>query len=348
MADPHAEIALGRLTGIYGLPAPKDWPQLSIDDPTELEVQAARKEIAEQPSLPYPSMASVVANHPGVAGYQIMTDPEYQQAVKYDNLMRRLDAIKSARGGMAFRESPTAGLLTDGTYKPEPMRDRSFWGRYWGSQPHAGTEQLPPYRHRGVLAPGQPVRNFMELWMAPFSAVANTGVRSLYDLDKAANEAPEVANKMFGGIPRAVRTLTEPGYKGEINADWATEQKVVESLAFDDPLMIHTRGNPSKFYLQIPRENTPGVVEGAQILEELGYPEHWSRDLIGMGAESLVDPASGFGLVAKSIGRAGRYASPAARNAALRHAAGGLASEAAPAVGWTALMESLRRAQESR
>lgn len=345
MADPRSEIAMGRLTGIYGAPNPKDWPVTTVDDPVELEARAARQEMADLPDLPYPSTANVMANHPGVLGYQVMTDPEYQQAVKYDNLMRRLEAIKSDRGGMAFRESPTAGLLTGGTYKPEPMRDRSFWGEYWKSKPHSGTEQLPPYRHRGVLASGQPLRNALELWQVPFSAVSNTAIRPWYDLDKAAAAAPEVANKAFAGIPRAIRAVTEPGYEGEINQDWADEQRFVENQRFDGEPMLATKGNPANLYRAMQTGSTPGIVEGPEILGELGYPEHWSRDLLGIMGESVLDPMSGYGAVAKGIGGLGRSG---ARAQALRTAAGGLASEATPAASMAALLEVLRRAQQSQ
>lgn len=340
MADPRSQIARGRLTGIYGDPLPSE-------SPVDAEVQYALQDIGATPDTKFPSTASVVANHPGVLGYQVMSDAEYQNAVKYDNLMRRLESIQRGTG-MQFRDSPAAGAYTGGTYRPEPMRDRSFWGEYWGSKPHSGAEQLPPYRHRGVLATGQPLRNAFDMWMVPFSAVANTAVRPMYDLDKAAAEAPEVANKAFGGVPRAIMAVADPTYQGEPNPQWANERKFAESVPFDNPAMIETKGDPAAFYRMLPNNRPTGTVEGAQILEEVGYPEHWSRDLLGMGAESLVDPASGFGLVAKSLGRAGRYASPVARNAALRHAAGGLASEATPAAGMTALLEVLRRAQEKR
>lgn len=347
MGNPHAEIAQGRLTGIYGLPAPEGWPALSVDNPVDLEIHAARQEIANLPDTKFPSMASVAANHPGVLGYQVMSDPEYQNAVRYDNLMRRLESIQRGTG-MQFRDSPAAGAYTGGTYRPEPMRDRSFWGEYWGSKPHSGTEQLPPYRHRGVLATGQPLRNMFDLWMVPFSAIANTAVRPMYDLGKAAAEAPEVANKAFGGVPRAIMAVADPNYQGEPNAQWANERKLAENVPFDDPLMVGTQGDPAAFYRSIPSKMPTGTVEGAQILEEVGYPEHWSRNLMGMAIETPFDFASGYAKMAKNIGRVGRYASPAARVAAARHAAGGLAGEMAPVAGMTALLEALQRAQEKR
>lgn len=310
-------------------------------------VQQAYDEVKAAPPVEYPSTWSVVANHPGVAGYQVMSDPEYQQAVKYDKLMRRLRDIQREHGGLATRESPLFMALTNGS--PEPIRDRSFWARQWGTPEPSGDKPLPPYRHRGVLATGQPLRNAFEAYTIPFSAVANTFVRPTYDLDKAAKAAPEVANKTFLGVPRAVRALADPSYKGEINKLWANERKFAESVPFDDPLMAYTQGDPAQWF----RESTAragatdqGVVDGTTVLEELGYPDHWSRNLAGMALEIPLDPMSGMAAMAKNAGRLGRFASPAAKRAAVGGIARGLGSELAPAAGMTAFMEALRRASQ--
>lgn len=312
-------------------------------------VQQAYDEVKASPPVKYPSMWSIIANHPGAAGYQVMSDPEYQQAVRYDKLMRRLRDIQREHGGLATRESPLFMALTGG--HPEPIRDRSFFASAWGTPEPSGDEPLPPYRHRGVLAPGQPMRNAFDAYTVPFSAVANTFVRPTYDLDKAAEAAPEVANKTFLGVPRAIRALADPSYKGEINKLWANERKFAESVPFDSPAMVYSQGDPAKMFRDMTSmagATDPGVVDGTTVLEEVGYPDHWSRNLAGMALEIPLDPMSGIGAMAKNAGRLGRFTSPAAKRAAVGGIARGLGSELAPAAGMTAFMEALRRAGQSR
>jgi hypothetical protein len=53
-------------------------------------VDKAYSDVRAMPKYPYPSLGSVIVNHPGVLGHQILTDEEYQEKRKYDELMRRL------------------------------------------------------------------------------------------------------------------------------------------------------------------------------------------------------------------------------------------------------------------
>lgn len=308
-------IEAGRRTGIYPLPTPPGMPKTRYDPTVDDSVQEAVEEIRDLPDLPYPSMADVAVNHPGALGYQVMTDDEYQNVNKYDMLMRRLATIQSENPS-AFENSPFAMGLTGGT--PAPVQDR-------GPFPVARdlSKPVPPYRHRGVLASGQPIRNFAELWMAPFSAVANNVIRPAYDLDKAVKVQPSQFNTITGGLSNLVQGK-------EMNPEWSGEREFAGQSDFTSPQMLVTRGDPAKMYKS---NEVSGTVDGAELLEDMGYPDHWSRMFLGMALEAPLDPATAsLGLIGKNLARSARYASPAARAAALRAAGMSVGGElAAPA-----------------
>jgi len=328
MADPRkirAAVDVGRTTGIYPL-----------DPSVEERIQAAMDEVRDLPPAPYPSTASVVANHPGVAGYQVMTDPEYQQATKYDLLMRRLKAIQDD-GKYAYRDSPMAQAIEP---NPEPLQDRSFWARAWGTEAPSGYEPVAPYRHRGVMAEGQPVRNAMEVMNVPFAAVANNVVRPFFNLDKAVDVQPKQLNKATGGLYNA--------FRGEDpNPQWSAEQLFVESVPFDSPMMIDSQGNPARVY-EVFKKYTPsqetGVVDGSDLLGDMGMQPGWKRNLLGLAIETPLDPfTTSIGPMVKNAGRAMRYASPAARNAAIRGAGMEAAQEfVLPPAALTGLLEAVK------
>lgn len=333
----RAEIAQGRTTGIYGLPTPPGMPASAFDPGVDDLATEAGRAVMALPDLPYPSTAEVMANHPGAAGYQVLTDPEYQNVNKYDMLMRRLSAIQQENPS-AFRRSEVAQSLTGGA-TPEPVKDRSLWGRAWGSEAGSGYSPVPPYRHRGVLAPGQPVRNAWDLWMVPFSAVANNVVRPMYDLDKAVATQPAQLANATGGISNLIQG-------NEMNPAWAEERAFSEAAGPLSPAMILTQGNPAQMYKY---DGPSGTVDGEEVLKETGYPEHWSRTALGMLLEAPLDPATtSLGLIGKNAARAMRYASPAARNAALRGVGSNVAGELYAPAAMTGALEygrSLGRSQ---
>lgn len=323
--DVRTAIEYGRRTGLYPASVgPGMRP--SIDQ----RVNDAVQEVSSLPSVPYPSTWSVVSKHPGVLGYQVMTDNEYQAASKYDMLMRRLQAIQQDDPS-AFRRSAIAQLLPDGN--PQPIKAPGWFH----DRERGADEPVPPYRHRGVFAPGQPGRTFMDLWMVPFSAVANNVIRPSYDLDKAVENQPAQLNNATGGMYGLVTGK-------DMNPAWSSEQRYVESQGFASPSMLATGGKP---HLAYQYEGPSGTVDGPQVLEEIGYPDHWSRDFLGIAMEAPLDPATtSLGLMGKNLARAGRYASPAAKRAALGAAGRNLGGElAAPAV-WTGVLEGARRMGE--
>ena len=296
----RAAVDVGRQTGIFPLGA-------GVNE----RILAAVEEVRDLPDAQYPSTASVVANHPGVASYQVMTDPEYQQATKYDLLMRRLQAIQQEQPDK-YKGSPAAEVYGP---KPEPIRDRSFWAQQWGAEPRGAYDPVAPYRHRGLLAPGQPVRNAMEVMNIPFAAVGNNVVRPFFNLDKAADAQPKQLNKATGGLYNA--------FRGEDpNPQWSDEQRFVEAVDFDSPLMEGSQGNPTRAWDQlqarVPNQQT-GEVYGDELLGDAGMSPGLARQVLGAVVEAPFDPfTTAIGPMVKNAGRAVRYASPTARNAALR------------------------------
>lgn len=314
-------IATGRRTGLYPA-APSPRLNTSIDQ----QVAAAVDEISNLPRLPYPSTWSVVANHPGVLEYQVMTDDEYQQANKYDMLMRRLQAIQHENPS-SWSGSAIAQLLPGG--QPTPIKEPGWFG---GER--SGATPVPPYRYRGVFAPGQPGRTFMDLWMVPFSAVANNVVRPMADLDKAAEAQPAQLNSATGGLYNLARSK-------DMNPAWSGEQRFVEDQQFYSPDMLRTGGNPALAYRHYGHS---GTVDGAELLGDFGYPDHWSRDFLGMALEAPFDfSTTSLGIMGKNAKRAMRYASPAARSAAMQNIGKGVAGEMAVPAAITGVLEAARQ-----
>jgi hypothetical protein len=262
-------------------------------------VQQAVSEVGGMPSRPYPGMLNVAVNHPGIMTHQLRSDDEWQQQVRYVELMKRLQKIQEENSG-AFRdtvlyEMPDVNRLSGNMYM-RPVRGRDI--------PEAPQEPSP-YRQRGMLDEGMPLSNAFQVIQAPFSLVANT-VRSAYDLDRAAEEAPYVANKATGGLWNAVQGK-------DPNEEWAREREFSGSVPFYDPRVLETGGNPSLW--RTPQRDR-GLIEGPEYLkEDFGAPDHWGTDLAGYALEAAVDPVTGATQAARHAGKAFRAASPYAKGA---------------------------------
>jgi len=261
-------------------------------------VQQAVSDVEGLPRRPYPNMLSVAVNHPGFMTHQLRSEDEWQQQVRYVELMKRLQNIQEANP--AYRDAvlyevPSVNSLS-GDYYMRPVRGRDI--------PEAPQEPSP-YRQRGVLDEGMWVSNALQALQAPFSLVANT-VRASYDLDRAADQAPHVANKATGGLWNVAQG-EDP------NKEWVREREFAGSVPFDDPRMLETGGNPSPYH--VPRREQ-GSIEGPEFLkEDFGAPDHWGTDLAGYALEAAVDPVTGATQAAKHVGKAFRAASPAAKAA---------------------------------
>jgi hypothetical protein len=187
------------------------------------------------------------------------------------------------------------------------------------------------------LAEGQPVRTALEVINVPFAAVANNVVRPFLNMERAVEVQPKQLNKATGGLYNALRG-EDP------NPRWSAEQRFVEAVPFDSPLMTMTRGNPSLAYQQYEAPQETGTVDGAELLGDMGMSPGWNRDLLGMVIETPLDPfTTSIGPMVRNAGRAMRYASPAARNAAIRGAAlQGAGEFAVPPAVLTGLLEAAK------
>lgn len=276
-------------------------------------VDKAYADVRALPKYPYPSMGSVIANHPGFLGHQILTDQEYQEKRKYDELMRRLESIR--------------------TDLPDQFRQKKFefpsMRPIMGSDIEFGPQDITPYRKRGVMDEGMPIRNAMQVLQAPFSVVANTA-RAAYDLPKAAEEAPYVANKATGGLWNAAQGK-------DPNPSWSQEREFAGSIPFDHPLMMVTKGNPGAAYNELydpPAER--GSIEGPDYLkEDFGFPDSLGTDIAGYALEAAADPITGAAKAMSHAGKALKVLSPAARNAHALRAAGLLGQEIALPSAWS-------------
>lgn len=293
-------------------------------------IQQAVDETSQTPRQPYPSMLSVVANHPGVIGHQILTDEEYQQKLKYAALMERLQKIQ-AEDAEAFNRAviysePAVNSLSGQRYTRDVL----------GRELEFGEPDRSPYRERGILDPGMPLRNAFDVVQAPFSVAANTA-RSAWDLDKAAEEAPYVANKATGGLWNAFQGK-------DPNEAWAQERALVGKIPFNHTLMFKTKGNPGAALPQLPER---GIVEGPQVLkEDFGMPDNWKTDLAGYALEAAADPVTGATAAIRHLSKGLRAAAPAARAAHALRAGSLFGQEMAMPATWVGIGEANRRMED--
>jgi hypothetical protein len=290
-------------------------------------IQQAIDETAQTPRQPYPSMLSVVANHPGVLGHQILTNEEYQQKLKYAALMERLQKIQEedAPGfnqAVIYREPAVSSMTGEGYMRDVVGRELKF-----------DDIDRSPYRERGMLSPGMPLRNAFDVVQAPFSVAANTA-RAAWDLDKAAENAPHVANKATGGLWNAVQGK-------DPNEAWAAERDLVGKIPFNHTLMFQTKGNPGAALPQLPDK---GIVEGPQVLkEDFGFPDNWKTDMAGYALEAAADPVTGATAAIRHLSKGLRAAAPAARAAHALRAGSLFGQEMAMPATWVGIGEASRR-----
>lgn len=250
----------------------------SVDD----LVRQAVSEVAAEPNHPYPSMWNVAVNHPGFLAHQVLSDEEYQQKRKYDALMRRLADIQQQHPEQ-FNKKVFMDF-GDG----EPVR---------GSDLKVGPQDVSPYRVRGMLEPGMPLSNAFQVLQAPFSMVANTA-RAAYDLPKAAEEAPHVANKASGGLWNAVQGK-------DPNPSWAAEREWSGKVPFYSPLMMLTDGNPGLAEGLKPGDKERGSIEGPDFLKsDFGWKDSLGTDIAGYALEALADPVTGATDAIKHLAKA--------------------------------------------
>jgi hypothetical protein len=305
-------------------------------------IQQAVDETAQMQRQPYPSMLSVVANHPGFLGHQILSDEEYQQKLKYAALMERLQKIQEedAQGfnQAVIYQEPAVNRYTGKPY----MRD------VVGRELEFDDIDRSPYRERGVLSPGMPLRNAFDVMQVPFSVAANTarglyaaGVNDMPMLDRAAKAAPEVANKATGGIWNAVQGK-------DPNEAWAQERAAVASIPFSHPLMYMGKGNPGAILARdLPPLADNGIVEGPQVLkEDFDFPDNWKTDMAGYALEAAMDPAFGMTSGIRHLSKAVRAAAPAAKAAHALRAGSLFGQEMAMPATWVGIGEANRRMED--
>lgn len=260
-------------------------------------VAEAVQEVGRLPRQPYPSLASQVFHHPGVLTHQLRSEEEWDQQVRYVELLKRLQAIQEANR-KDFNQSVIYQIPSFNSLSGE-LQMRPVTGRELPPAPSAPS----PYRRRGVLDEGMPVSNAFQVVQAPFSLLANTA-RAAWNLDKSAEEAPYVANKATGGLWNAFQGK-------DPNEEWARERKFSGSVPFYDPRMLETRGDPSQW--REPQRDR-GLIEGPEFLkEEAGLPDHWGTDLAGYALEAAADPVTGATQAWRHGTKAFRAASPAAK-----------------------------------
>jgi hypothetical protein len=229
--------------------------------------------------------------------HQVLTDAEYQQKVKHAALIARLAQIQQEdRAAFDDAEIYRRPVYEETLGRPIMVPVR---GRYMNLKP----PDTSPYRERPVLAPGMFLRNAADAISAAPSTVVNT-VRSLWNLDEAAEKSGGVANKATFGAWNIA-------HGKEPNEAWAKERDAAQSIPFDHPLMFETRGNPMAA-MPPPEDNE--LVEGPQVLKgDFGWADNWKTDVVGYGAEAVVDPIGGASGAIRHLAKGLRAAAPAAK-----------------------------------
>jgi hypothetical protein len=293
-------------------------------------IQQAIDETAQMPRQPYPPMWAVVAANPNPFTHQILTDEEYQQKIKHAALMDRLQKIQEEdtpgfNQAVIYREPAINSLTGEGYMRDVVGRELKF-----------KDIDRSPWRERGLLAPGMPLRNAFDVVQAPFSVAANTA-RAAWDLDKAAENAPHVANKATGGLWNAVQGK-------DPNEAWAQERDFVGKIPFHHTLMFQTGGNPGAGLRQLPDK---GIIEGPQVLkEDFGFPDNWKTDMAGYALEAAADPVTGATAAIRHLSKGLRAAAPAARAAHALRAGSLFGQEMAMPATWVGIGEANRRMED--
>lgn len=249
------------------------------------EIVRLRNEAA-QAKYDYPSMASVVVNHPGVLSYQVKTAPHYQQDMRRAQFLSGVAGVRDRyKRYMRVTGDQSAHVLAEGLGRA---------GEIWPGLEEAvdkRDELRGPYWKRGVLAYGQPLRAGTDFMQAYASTNLNAG-RMIAGDEGAGDDLADSANRLLLGLPRAIA-----GHKDPMQDAWeaerrAEEQRPIDDMSFAMDASPGTRVTPRLASLPYESQSMSGMTVGADLAEPLmgdGLP----GKLLGVAVDIATDPATG-------------------------------------------------------
>lgn len=255
MADSQ-DVDIGRATGIYPLP-----DALSPGLKADLAIRQAKEEVASLPR-------STTGTSPAEAAFSRLamtrpvSDQEYDQMVRHNALIKRLQAIEN-ENRHGYDDARTA----------------------YGYPHRFDLRQInrPAVRHRPVNVldyPGGMVSEPWKWWDATTSSVYNAARMAGGD-ETAADDFAENANTLLLGVPRFMREGTFHPERDEYENDLGYTH-------WDSPLMMAV-GYADNYSLQ-PYSRDPGSTGFADVATSMGVPGGTATDVAGLVVDSLLDP----------------------------------------------------------
>lgn len=241
-------------------------------------IDQIRRLAAEAASEKYelPGTWDLMRNHPGVLAYQIKTQPHYQKDMQRASWLGKVadlqDKYRAEGRGLEFREPLNPEFL-------DAVKRRQ--------------EIASPYWNRGVLAFGQPLREGLN-WAGSIPATAFNAGRMVAGVEGAADDfsdSVDLASARTLGLLVGRQNPTQLAWEQERRSEEDRPLMDVSALRDTQPgaRILPTADNVRFFEPMASR----GQTTGDNLLQEMGVPAGWGRQLGGALAEATVDPVSG-------------------------------------------------------
>jgi hypothetical protein len=233
-------------------------------------VDDAKQKIAVQRPVELPSLASRMFHHPGVLGYAMRDQDEYNDAVKHDLLVKRLREIRDQFPNEFANTN--AGTGPDG----KPIQ--------WGDVPLDQDTTPSPYKWRGISAPGQPMREGSD-WLRSVFSIPQNAVRVMggsVNQAKAESDMAKGLDTALMGIPSMIQGKdANPEWSGDKERPFAALERLTEYP--ESQGLLEAKPSNSD-------EARDGITSFGQAFVDIGAPENTATYMVGGLLDGLTDP----------------------------------------------------------
>jgi hypothetical protein len=215
-----------------------------------------------------PSITERIVNHPGVVGYAMRDQDEYNDSIRHDALVQNLRDIRGQHPE-EFQQT-IAGTRADGT----PV--------YWGEVPIDQDTTPSPYKWRGIAAAGQPLREGSDWIRSVFSIPQN----ALRVFGGSANQV-DAESDLAKGLDTALMGVPSIVSGQDPNPEWSSSKDRPFSAL--DRLLDHR--NSQGLMEASPTHNArDGITTFAEAFRDIGAPNSVATDVAGGVLDAVTDP----------------------------------------------------------